>query len=161
MPLDSVLAQCSARSRQAEQRDEQRIAVLELPGVAIVGTRGRGDGETGDGSAVSRGPQFGICREVAHHGDDGFACHDLPSYLWFSESRTIRNSYGLLGVFTKNLRADDGFVQVEHTIELGADLGSGRVVDHHVVAFGLAVNLVSELATSPNIGVLDGTTFLW
>ena len=39
---------------------EQRIAVLELPGVAIVGTRGRGDGETGDGSAVSRGPQFGI-----------------------------------------------------------------------------------------------------
>ena len=63
-------------------------------------------------------------------------------------------------LLAKNLRTDDGFVQVQQTIEFVAGGRLSGVVDHDVVTFGLAGDFVGKLATAPDVDVLDGTAFL-
>ena len=96
---------------------------------------------------------FRIGREVAHHGDYSFTCH-VVTYLPLQLRKL-----GLLS-FAKNLRTDDGFVQVQQTIEFVAGGRLSGVVDHDVVTFGLAGDFVGKLATAPDVDVLDGTAFL-
>src|SRR3954452_6201884 len=55
---------------------EQRLAVLPLAGLAVEGARGGGHGEVRDGRTRRGEAQFGVGRQVADHGDDGFASHD-------------------------------------------------------------------------------------
>src|SRR5690606_10562224 len=54
---------------------EQRLAVLPLVGLPVERPRRRGHGEARDGRTGGGEAQLGVSREVAHHGDDGLACH--------------------------------------------------------------------------------------
>src|SRR5690606_25564121 len=60
--------------------EEQRFAVLPLVGLTVEVARRRGDREVRDGQAVLRVPQLGVCREVAHDRDDGFAGHERYAF---------------------------------------------------------------------------------
>src|SRR4051794_16714914 len=56
---------------------EHGLAVDPLVGVLVEVARGRGHREVGDRGARGREPQLGVVGEVADHGDDGLACHEV------------------------------------------------------------------------------------
>src|SRR3954447_3862135 len=56
---------------------EHRLAVDPLVGVLVEAARGRGHREVGDRGARGREAQLGVVGEVADHGDDGLACHEV------------------------------------------------------------------------------------
>src|SRR5690606_17759152 len=60
--------------------EEQRFAVLPLVGLTVERARSRGDGEVRHRQTVLRVTQLGVCGEVPHHGDDGFAGHDAYAF---------------------------------------------------------------------------------
>ena len=60
---------------------EQRLTILELVGLTIPGSRGGSNREARHGRTAANSAQLGVRSEVAHDGDDGFTCHNGPSYL--------------------------------------------------------------------------------
>src|SRR5699024_3042233 len=62
----------------------------------------------------------------------------------------------LLGVRAEDLRAQNGLVESELTIEFLGRCRLGVDIDHDVVALGLLLDLVRAATTSPDIHVVDG-----
>ena len=60
---------------------EHRLAVDPLVGVLVEVARGRGHREVGDRRARGREAQLGVVGEVADHGDDGLACHEVSLFV--------------------------------------------------------------------------------
>ena len=61
---------------QGRLKQEERVAVLPLLGLAIQGARGGGDGEVGNRRPRGREAQLGVAGQVADDGDDSLAGHD-------------------------------------------------------------------------------------
>ena len=62
---------------------EHRLAVDPLVGVLVEVARGRGHRKVGDRGARGREAQLGVVGEVADHGDDGLACHEVSLLVPF------------------------------------------------------------------------------
>src|SRR5699024_9782879 len=62
----------------------------------------------------------------------------------------------LLRVRAEDLRAQNGLVESELTIEFLGRCRLGVEIDHDVVALGLLLDLVREATTSPDVHVVDG-----
>ena len=60
-------------------------------------------------------------------------------------------------VLTKNLRADNGLAEVKQTVELVTRGRLSGVVDDNVVALGVALDLIGELAAT----LCLSKSFLW
>src|SRR3954451_4650292 len=74
---------------------EQGVAVLPLVGLAIVAAGRRRDGEVRDRGPGRGETELGVVGHVADDGDDGFACHGLPAYLWSGRMTLVRSTASL------------------------------------------------------------------